>query len=119
MYQLPVWLFLVDIMAKSVLFTWVFLHTRGGVLLAILLHGATNLFAVSPPPTGTGDLTLLLLAAAAKWLLAVVVIVVAGTSLLRSTRPGPEVLPQEVLPRPKPPRFYSPRCRQGGFSETR
>ena len=63
---------------------------------------------------------LLLLAAAAKWLLAVVVIVVAGTSLLRSTRPGPEVLlPQEVLPRPKPPRFYSPRCRQGGFSETR
>jgi membrane protease YdiL (CAAX protease family) len=99
MYQQPVWLFLVDITAKSVLFTWVFLHTRGSVLLAILLHGATNLFAVSPPLTGTGDLTLLLLAAAAKWLLVAVVIVVAGTSLARSTRPGPEVLPPEALPR--------------------
>ena len=99
MYQQPVWLFLLDITAKSVLFTWVFLHTRGSVLLAILLHGTTNLFAVSPSPTGTGDLTLLLLAAAAKWLLAVVVIVAAGTNLVRSTRPGPEVLPSEALPR--------------------
>ena len=99
MYQLPVWLSLADITAKSVLFTWVFLHTRGSVLLAILLHGATNLFVVSPPLTGTGDLTLFLLAAVAKWLLAIVVIVVAGTSLVRSTRPGPEVLPSEALPR--------------------
>ena len=99
MYQQPVWLFLVDITAKSVLFTWVFLRTRGSVLLAILLHASTNLFAVSPPLTGTGDLTLLLLAAAAKWLLVVVVIVVAGTSLVRSTRPQLEVLPPEALPR--------------------
>jgi membrane protease YdiL (CAAX protease family) len=99
MYQQPVWLFVVDVTAKSVLFSWVFLHTRGSVLLAILLHAATNLFAVSPNLTSTGDLTLLLLAAAGKWLLVVVVIIVAGTSLVRSTRPEPEVLPPEALPR--------------------
>jgi hypothetical protein len=70
------------------------------VLLAILLHAATNMFVVSPTLTSSGDdLTLLLLAAAAKWLLVAVVIVVAGTSLVRSARPGPEVLPSEVLPK--------------------
>jgi uncharacterized protein len=99
MYQQPVWLFLLDITAKSVLFTWVFLHTRGSVLLAMLLHAATNLFVVSPNLTTSGDLTLLLLAAAAKWVLVVVVIVVAGTSLVRNRRPEPEALPPEVLPR--------------------
>jgi membrane protease YdiL (CAAX protease family) len=92
MYQLPVWLFLLDIPAKSVLFTWVFLHTRGSALLAMLLHGATNLFAVSPTLTGTDDLTLLLLAAGAKCVLVVVVIVVAGPRLVRG--PRPEALPQ-------------------------
>jgi CAAX protease family protein len=92
LYQQPVWLFLVDIMAKSVLFTWVFLHTRGSVLLAALLHASTNLFVVSPNLTSTGDLTFLLLAAGAKWLLVVVVIVVAGPSLARG--PRPEALPK-------------------------
>jgi uncharacterized protein len=42
MYLQPVWLLLVDIPAKAVLFTWVFLHTRGNVLLAVQLHGATT-----------------------------------------------------------------------------
>jgi uncharacterized protein len=92
MYHQPVWLPLVDIMAKSILFTWVFLHTRGSVLLAMLLHGATNLFIVSPDVASTGDLTLPLLAAAAKWVLVVVVIVVAGPGLARG--PRPEALPQ-------------------------
>jgi membrane protease YdiL (CAAX protease family) len=87
MYQLPVWLFLLDIPAKSVLFTWIFLRTRGSALLAVLLHGATNLFAVSPTLTGTGDLTLLLIAAGAKWVLVVVVLVVAGPRLVRGPRP--------------------------------
>ena len=87
MYQQPVWLFLLDITAKSVLFTWVFLHTRGSALFAGLLHGATNLFVVSPILPGTGYLTLPLLAAAAKWVLALVVIVVAGPGLARGPRP--------------------------------
>ena len=99
MYQQPVWLLLLDIPAKSILFTWVFLHTRGSVLLAMLLHGATNLFAVSPSPTSSGDLTLPLLAAGAKWGLVAVVIVVVGPGLARGPRPEPDVLPPEALSR--------------------
>ena len=91
MYQQPIWLFLLDITAKSVLFTWVFLHTRGSVLLAMLLHGATNYFNVSPNLISVDDLTLPLLAAAAKWVLVVVMIVVAGPNLARG--PRPEALP--------------------------
>jgi membrane protease YdiL (CAAX protease family) len=91
MYQQPVWLFLLDILAKSVLFTWVFLHTRGSVLLAMLLHGATNLFVVSPALTSTGDTTLPLLAVAAKGVLILVVVVVAGPRLAHG--PRPETLP--------------------------
>jgi uncharacterized protein len=94
LHQQPVWLFLLDITAKSVLFTWVFLHTRGSALLAGLLHGATNLFAASPILPGTGDLTLPLLAAGAKWVLVVVVIVVAGPGLARG--PRPEALPRTL-----------------------
>ena len=94
LYQQPVWLFLLDIVAKSVLFTWVFLHTRGSVLLAMLFHGATNLFAVSPEVSSTGDLTLPLLAAGAKWVLVVVVVVVAGPGLARG--PRPEALPRTL-----------------------
>jgi membrane protease YdiL (CAAX protease family) len=92
MYQQPIWLLFMDVTAKAVLFTWVFLHTRGSVLIAMLFHGATNLFIVSPDVASTGDLTLPLLAAVAKWVLVLVVIVVAGPGLARGARP--EALPQ-------------------------
>jgi uncharacterized protein len=91
-YQEPVWPILVDNTAKSFLFTWVFLHTRGSLLMAILFHGATNLFRVSPAATSPGDFTLPLLAAGAKWVLVVVLIVVVGPSLARG--PRPEALPK-------------------------
>src|SRR5215207_2819031 len=94
LYQQPVWLFLLDIVAKSVLFTWVFLHTRGSVLLAMLFHGATNLFLVSPEVASTGDLGLPVLAKIAKWVLVVVVILVAGPGLARG--PRPEALPRTL-----------------------
>jgi membrane protease YdiL (CAAX protease family) len=92
MFHLPVWLLLLDLTAKSILFTWVFLHTRGSVLIAMLFHGATNLFLVSPEVVSTGDLGLPVLAMVAKWVLVVVVLVVAGPSLARG--PRPEVLPR-------------------------
>jgi membrane protease YdiL (CAAX protease family) len=79
----PVWLLLADIVAKSILFTWVFLRTRGSVLIAILLHATTNLFVVSPPVAATGDLLLPLLAMGAKWLLVGVILGVCGPALIR------------------------------------
>jgi membrane protease YdiL (CAAX protease family) len=67
----PLWLLLADLMAKSLIFTYVFLGTRGSVLIAILLHASTNLFAVSPPPRPDSDLTVGLIALALKILLAI------------------------------------------------
>jgi len=83
MYRQPVWLPLLDITAKSVLFTWVFVHTRGSVLIAILLHASTNLFLVSPSQTAAGDATLAVLAAAGKWILVFVLVAITGPSLVR------------------------------------
>ena len=52
----PQWLLLADLLAKSLIFTYVFLGTQGSVLIAILLHASTNLFAVSPTAGPDGDL---------------------------------------------------------------
>jgi membrane protease YdiL (CAAX protease family) len=94
MFHQPVWLLLLDVTAKSVLFTWLFLHTRGSVLIAMLFHGATNLFLVSPDVVSTGDLTLPVLAAVAKWVLVGVLLLVAGPTLVRGARTDPEALPR-------------------------
>jgi membrane protease YdiL (CAAX protease family) len=91
--QLPLWLLLLDVTAKSVLFTWVFLHTRGSVLLAVLFHGATNLFTVSPAESVTGDLLFPVLATTAKWLLVIALLAATGSRLARE--PDPESLPQD------------------------
>jgi membrane protease YdiL (CAAX protease family) len=66
----PLWLLLADLMANSLVFTYVFLGTRGSVLMAILLHASTNLFVTSPAQTADGDLTLPLVALALKIALA-------------------------------------------------
>jgi membrane protease YdiL (CAAX protease family) len=92
LYRQPIWLLLVDMTAKSVLFTWVFLHTRGSVLLAAMLHASTNLFVVSPVVAAVGGLALPLLAAGAKWVLVVLLIAVAGPGLAQG--PRPEALPK-------------------------
>jgi membrane protease YdiL (CAAX protease family) len=42
-YGLPFPAFMILTVAYSVLFTWVYLHTEGSVLIATLLHGAINL----------------------------------------------------------------------------
>jgi hypothetical protein len=88
----PAWLLLLDMTAKSVLFTWVFLHTRGSVLLAALFHATTNLFVVSPAVADAGSVALPLLAAGAQWALVGVVIAVAGPGLAKG--PRPEALPR-------------------------
>ena len=92
LYGQPLWVLLLDTTAKSVLFTWVFLHTRGSVLVAALLHATTNLFVVSPVVAGGASVALLLVAALAKWALVAAVIAVAGPGLAKG--PHPEALPR-------------------------
>jgi uncharacterized protein len=80
LYGYPVWLLALDICAKSILFTWVFVRTRESVLIAILLHASTNLFLVSPVITdGLGVPILFMIA---KWLLVLII----GLALRRQTR---------------------------------
>jgi membrane protease YdiL (CAAX protease family) len=42
-YGLPIPAFVLLTVAYSILFTWVYVHTRGSVLIATLFHGAINL----------------------------------------------------------------------------
>jgi membrane protease YdiL (CAAX protease family) len=100
MFHLPVWLLLLDLTAKAILFTWVFLHTRGSVLIAMLFHGATNLFLVSPEVVSTGDFQVAVLAMVGKWVLVGIVLVVAGPRLVRDPRPDPETLPRTSVTTP-------------------
>ena len=90
LYQSPIWLLFVDLPAQAVIYTWIFQHTRGSVLLAILLHAAGNLFAL-PQATSHGDLTLSVLEVGAKGLVALVVVAVAGPRYL-ARGPRPEAL---------------------------
>jgi uncharacterized protein len=87
----PLWLLLADLLAKSLLFTYVFLGTQGSVLLAILLHASTNLFLVSPSVPPDGDLTVPLVALALKWLLAVALFVRLPRSFSDGRGAGPAV----------------------------
>jgi membrane protease YdiL (CAAX protease family) len=81
LYRSPIWLLFVEDTAQAVIYTWIFQHTRGSVLLAILLHAAGNLFAL-PESTIHGDMTLSVLEVGAKWLVALVVVAVAGPRYL-------------------------------------
>lgn len=87
LHQQALWLLLSDLMAKSILFTWVFLNTLGSVLLAVLFHASTNLYTVSPVVAEVGNPALPMLAAIAKWAVVGVAIVVAGPGLARGPRP--------------------------------
>jgi membrane protease YdiL (CAAX protease family) len=82
----PLWLLLGDLLAKSLIFTYVFLGTQGSVLLAILLHASTNLFTVSPVVSSDGDLTLPLVALLLKIVLAAALFI----RLPRSFPDGPD-----------------------------
>src|SRR5204863_425897 len=66
----PVALPFLALPALSVLYTWVFRHTRGSLLLAVLLHAASNLWGVALLPPAGQDTTPALLRIGAMWLLA-------------------------------------------------
>jgi hypothetical protein len=63
-------LLVAGICAKSILFTLVFVRTRESVLIAVLLHASSHLFAVSPAIIS--DLRFAIFAMIAKWLLVII-----------------------------------------------
>jgi hypothetical protein len=71
LYDSPVWLLVLGHLRQVDLVSWVFVRTRKSVLIAVLLHASTNLFAVSP--VIISDLRLPILAMIAKWLLVIIV----------------------------------------------
>jgi membrane protease YdiL (CAAX protease family) len=89
-YGLPFSAFVLLTVAYSVVFTWVYLHTRGSVLISTLLHGAINFF----PGLLLGGID----PAREYWLLAAVygvaalaLVAAAGPNLYRSPREPAEV----------------------------
>ena len=60
-HDYPFWLFLLDIVAKSIIFTWVFNSTGGSLLSVTLLHASMNTSVLFLPvlPAVTGDTTVL------------------------------------------------------------
>jgi hypothetical protein len=55
-------------------YTWIFQHTRGSLLIAVLFHAASNLWGVALLPPVGEDATPAVLRTSATWLLALMVI---------------------------------------------
>ena len=95
----PLWLLLADLLAKSLIFTYVFLGTQGSVLFAIMLHASTNLFVVSPAVGPDGDMTLPLVALVLKVGLAAALFVHLPRSLIEARNIGLVIFSDSAAPR--------------------
>jgi membrane protease YdiL (CAAX protease family) len=95
----PLWLLLADLLAKSLIFTYLFLGTQGSVLFAIMLHASTNLFVVSPAVGPEGDMTLPLVALVLKVVLAAVLFVHLPRSLSEARNSGSVIFSDSGAPR--------------------
>jgi membrane protease YdiL (CAAX protease family) len=79
----PFWVFGLNIVALSVLYTWVYKHTHGSLLLATLFHAAINTsFMILPIPDGE---LASYLAIGLRWLCVVLVVLMTGSQLARRT----------------------------------
>ena len=91
-HDYPFWLFLLDIVAKSIIFTWVFNSTGGSLLSVTLLHASMNTSVLFLPvlPAVTGDTTVLVTGIVLHIAIAMAVVVIAGPArLTRSRHPLP------------------------------
>jgi uncharacterized protein len=77
--DVPVWVLFARLPATSIVYTWVFLHTRGSALLAVLLHGVMNVAAGLLPTGVVWDVA----GVVTHWSAALALIVVAGATLDR------------------------------------
>lgn len=76
--------FLLDVLAKAVLFTWLYQHTRGSLLLAILFHASINTSAIFLPimTAVTGESLAFALSVVIKVILAGLVVARCGAAHL-------------------------------------
>lgn len=76
-------LLFLELPAKAILFTWLFGHTRGSALLAVLFHGSFNAWGL--PQHTDGSLLLPLINAGVMWLAVLAVLVVPGARRFGAT----------------------------------
>lgn len=74
---------LLDLPTTAVLYTWLFLRSRGSALPAVLMHATNSAWTVVAVPFGTPSQ--LAIALAAKWLLVLGVVAVWSPDLVRTS----------------------------------
>jgi membrane protease YdiL (CAAX protease family) len=95
--EVPMAAFVIYTIALSILAAWLLKYTRGSVLLATLLHGATNTFGFLTPSLDTA--TRWWLIAVVYGLIALLVAFLYGSQLHR-TRPTDDLDPSSPAPAP-------------------
>lgn len=78
--------FLLNTMAGSIIFTWVFNNTRGSLLLATMLHAAVNVWNDIYHPDPAGIALFSWLSTDVMCLIALIVVVVCGAGRLSRKR---------------------------------
>ena len=84
----PFWLFLLDTLAKAIVWAWVYNSTGGSLLAVTLLHASVNTSVVFLPilPGATGDIRLTAISIGLHCLVAIVVVLVTGPALVARAR---------------------------------
>jgi membrane protease YdiL (CAAX protease family) len=89
------WLVALMFLPWSIVFTWLFNHTKGSALLAFLFHATFDTFAefFIPMVAGADQARLYLLVAALIALIAAVIVILTGPALVRKPAAQVEVAP--------------------------
>jgi membrane protease YdiL (CAAX protease family) len=92
MSNVPLIWHLLRILASSILITWIFVHTWGSVLLAILFHAAGNTTANFLPTLlpAAGDPQVSMISVGVQWLLVLVIMTLTGPAFFFS-KPGARI----------------------------
>jgi membrane protease YdiL (CAAX protease family) len=85
------WLYLLDTIAKSILYTWIFNNTKSSLLLVTLFHAAANTADVFLPiiPASIGDVRPTLIVIGLHCLAAMIVVIVTGPARLSRSQTSP------------------------------
>lgn len=87
-----IWLYIIDTMAKAILYTWIFNNTRGSLLIVTLFHAAGNTAGVFLPiQSGAFPIT------AVNWLAALTIIAATGWNLAGHKRTDLETVPGATI----------------------